>query len=211
MTKNIVAVYPGRFQPMSLHHSKAFDWLQEKFGKDCFIATSNKVDPPRSPLNFAEKKQVIDKFGYGPNLVQVKNPYSCEEIKAKFDPKDTAMVFMVGEKDMGENSRFSFQPKKNGFPSYFKPYKGNENNLEGFDRHGYIVVTPHIDLKIHGVGDMNGSNVRRALSANIKPENYKNLFISIFGWYDEKIAQMLKDKFSSEKNESKIMLKNFLR
>lgn len=200
--KNIIAIYPGRFQPFSRHHAEAFEWLKTKFGKNTFIATSDKIDPPKSPLNFAEKKMVISKFGYGPNLVQVKNPYKAEEITAKFNPNDTAIVFMVGEKDMLEDPRFAMKPKKDGSAGYFKPYKGNEKDLEGFDRHGYLIVAPHMSFDIPGIGEMSGTNVRKALSADVRPENYKKLFTSIFGWYDEKIAEMLKDKFS---NPPKIM------
>ena len=127
MIKNIIAVYPGRFQPFSKHHAEAFDWLVSKFGnKDSYIATSNKVDPPKSPLDFSEKKMIIDKFGYGANLVEVKNPYQAQEIAAKYDPKDTAMIFMVGDKDMQEDPRFAMKPKKDGAAGYFKPYKGND-------------------------------------------------------------------------------------
>lgn len=204
MVKNIVAVYPGRFQPFSRHHAAAFEWLESKFGnKDTYIATSDKVDIPKSPLNFGEKKQIIDKFGYGANLVQVKNPYKAEEITAKYDPKDTALVFMVGEKDMKEDPRFAMTPKKDGSPSYFKPYKGNEKKLEGFDRHGYLIVSPHDPkegetYEIPGFGRLNGTNVRLALSSTEDPETRKKLFTSIFGWYDPKIDKMLKQKFSAK-------------
>ena len=29
--KTIVAIYPGRFQPMGAHHAKAYKWLDKKF------------------------------------------------------------------------------------------------------------------------------------------------------------------------------------
>lgn len=215
MVKNIIAIYPGRFQPFSKHHAEAFDWLVSKFGnKDSYIATSNKVDPPKSPLDFSEKKMIIDKFGYGANLVEVKNPYQAQEIAAKYDPKDTAMVFMVGDKDMQEDPRFAMKPKKDGTAGYFKPYKGNENKLEGFDRHGYLIVAPHISLDIPGVGEMSGTNVRKALSADVSPEEYNKLFTGVFGWYDLKIAKILHDKFTNPPKimkENKIILETLLR
>jgi hypothetical protein len=214
MIKNIIAIFPGRFQPFSKHHSEAFKWLESKFGKDCFIATTDKVDPVKSPLNFSEKKMIIDKFGYGANLVQVKNPYKAEEITAKYDPKDTALVFMVGEKDMKDDPRFAMNPKKDGSPGYFKSYAGSEKKLEGFDRHGYLIVAPHISFDIPGIGEMSGTNVRKALSANVSPEDYKKLFIGVFGWYDPKIAKMLKDKFSIKESRysfNRIILENAIR
>ena len=193
MTQKIIAVYPGRFQPMGRHHYDAYKWLASKFGKDnTFIATSDKVDPPKSPLNFKEKKSIADKYGIGNHFVQVKNPYKAEEVTAKYDPKNTALVFMVGEKDMREDPRFSMKPKKDGSPGYFKPYKGNENKLEGFDKHGYLVVAPHVSYDINGIGEMSGTNIRKALSS---PKSTPQQFKDIFGWYDPKIESMLKKKF----------------
>ena len=47
--KTIVAIYPGRFQPMGAHHAKTFKWLQSKF-KNAYVGTSGKVDLPKSPM-----------------------------------------------------------------------------------------------------------------------------------------------------------------
>jgi nicotinamide mononucleotide adenylyltransferase len=87
MIKTIIAIYPGRFQPFGRHHAESFKWLESKFGKGkTFIATSDVVTAPKSPLNFKEKKEIISKYGYGSSLVQVKNPYQAQEITQKFDP-----------------------------------------------------------------------------------------------------------------------------
>ena len=212
--KKIIAIYPGRFQPFSKHHAETFEWLISKFGKDCYIATTNKVDGDKSPLNFEEKKQIIDKFGYGPNLVQVKNPYDAKEITSKFDPKSTAVVYMVGKKDMEENPRFSMQPKKDGSAAYLRPYTEDESKLEGLDRHGYLITAPHISLDIPGIGEMSGTTMRKALSADVSDQEYKKLFTGVFGWYDEKIAKMVKDKFTNPPKimkESRIILETLLR
>jgi hypothetical protein len=205
--KTVVAIYPGRFQPFSRHHAAAFKWLQSKFGaKDTYIATSNKVDLPKSPLNFQEKSQIISKYGFGKNLVMVKNPYQAEEIASKYDPKTTAVVFMVGEKDMREDPRFAMKKKKDGSESYFKPYKGNEENLKGYIDHGYLVVAPNVSLDVPGFGEMSGTAIRKALSSKLDDKKYEQLFKGIFGWYDPKIAQMLKSKFTqSELKEFSIL------
>jgi len=198
MVKKVIAIYPGRFQPFGRHHHDAFRWLASKFGKEnTFIATSGKVDPPKSPLSFEEKKQVISKYGIGDMLVLVKNPYKAEEITQRFDPKDTALVFMVGEKDMQEDPRFKIGLKKDGTPGYFQRYV-DPKNMQGFDKHGYLVVAPHVSYEIPGIGGMSGTNIRRALS---NPKSTKEQFEGIFGWYDPKIEKMLKSKFS-QKNES---------
>jgi nicotinamide mononucleotide adenylyltransferase len=51
----VVAIYPGRFQPMGKHHAKTYKWLKSQF-KDAYVATSGKVQLPKSPFSFAEKK-----------------------------------------------------------------------------------------------------------------------------------------------------------
>lgn len=196
MIKNIIAIYPGRFQPFGRHHAESFKWLASKFGKDkSYIATSDVVNPPKSPLNFKEKKEIISKYGLGSNLVQVKNPYKAEEITQKYDPKTTALVFMVGEKDMKEDPRFRIGKKKDGGDSYFQEYKPGMK-MEGYIQHGYMIVAPHASFKITGFGEMSGTTIRQALSSKSTPEQYKKLFTDIFGWYDPKIADMLKKKFS---------------
>ena len=210
--KTIIAIYPGRFQPFGKHHAAAFKFLQSKFGAtDTYIATSDVVKPPKSPLNFSEKKQIIDQYGYGDRLVLVKNPYKAEEITAKYDPKTTAIVFMVGDKDMKEDPRFAMKTKKDGTEGYFKPYKGNEKNLKGFDKHGYLVVAPHQSYEIPGVGEMSGTNIRVALTADVSPDKYKEMFRSIFGWYNEKIAKMLKQKFSESAVKEGMILENLIK
>jgi predicted nucleotidyltransferase len=205
--KNTVAIYPGRFQPFSKHHADAFEWLKSKFKQDSYIATTGKVELPDSPLSFSEKEMVINKFGYGPNLVQVKSPYNAEEITSKYNPEETAVVYMVGEKDMKENPRFKIGKKKDGSDSYFQDYEANKNNLKGYKEHGYLIVAPHVSHNIPGIGEMSGTNVRKALSSNVSEKEYKNMFNSIFGWkeYDKEVADMLKDKF---KNSSKMLKEN---
>jgi hypothetical protein len=173
MTKKIIAIYPGRFQPFAKHHYAAFRWLEKQFGEgNCYIVTSNKVDPPKSPLSFEEKKQVISKYGLGDKLVEVKNPYAAEELMSRFDPEDTSVVFMVGEKDMKEDPRFSMKPKKDGSPSYFQSYNKNKGKLNGFDKHGYLVVAPNVSLDIPGHGEMSGTAVRDALGNTKDQEQY---------------------------------------
>ena len=90
--KTIVAIYPGRFQPMGRHHAQVYDWLAKQFGKaNTYVATSNKVQLPKSPFNFREKVQIIRKHGIQ-NIVQEKNPYVPETILKKYNPETTAVV-----------------------------------------------------------------------------------------------------------------------
>jgi hypothetical protein len=190
--ENIIMIYPGRFQPMGKHHAGVYKELAKRFGEEnTFIATTNKVALPKSPLNFVEKLKVINKHGIK-NVVNVKNPYKAEEITKRFDPETTAVLFAVGDKDMRENPRFRIGFKKNGQPSYFQKYSENEGNLKPYTEHGYLYVAPHISLDVPGYGEMSGTTLRRAL-ANASKEDFQN----IMDFFDPDIYEMLKEKFGN--------------
>ena len=207
MIKNVVAIYPGRFQPFGKHHAAAFKWLQQHFdGANCYIATSNVIDLPKSPFSFKDKADIIRHYGFDNRLVQVKNPYKAEEIMRNYKPEDTAVVFMVGAKDMKEDPRFKISKKKDGSDSYFQEYEANKTNLQPFDKHGYLVVAPHVSMSVPGYGEMSGTSMRKALGDVKTPRSQKiNLFKAVFGWYDEKLAKMIFDKLESV-NESKLSI-----
>jgi hypothetical protein len=106
---------------------------------------------------------------------------------------------MVGEKDMQEDPRFQMKPKKDGSPSYFKKYEEGQP-MDSYLKHGYLIVAPHVSYNIDGVGEMSGTNIRKALS---NPDLTKEQFIDIFGWYDEGIHSMLYQKFTGQVKEAK--------
>lgn len=198
--KTIVGIYPGRFQPCGRHHAQTFKWLQKKFGKNTFVATSNKVQLPKSPLNFKEKQMVWKKHGVPSNkVVQVKNPYLAEEVLKKFDPETTAVVFIFGAKDAG---RLSGGKKAGGGAKYFQPLKGNEKDIKGYKEHGYFLVAPHISIKVGGK-EISGTMMRTALgSTKIDNKKKKVLFKEIFGWYDDKLFNLLTKKFEKSVKEN---------
>ena len=192
--ENVVAIYPGRFQPMGRHHAEAFRWLQSQFGEEnVYIATSNKVAPPKSPLNFEEKKQAMIAQGIPESqIVQVKNPYKAEEILGSYNPETTAVAFMVGQKDMKEDPRFRVGEKKSGGATYFQEFESNIKNLKPFSEHGYLVVAPHVSLDIAGYGEMCGTSCRAALA-----DGDRQLFANVMGFFDENLFNLFKKKFVS--------------
>ena len=211
MIKTVIAIYPGRFQPFGKHHADAFKWLQSKFGKtNTYIATSNVIDLPKSPFSFKDKSDIIKHYGLADRLVQVKNPYKSEEILGKFDPNTTAVVFMVGDKDMQDDPRFAMKPKKDGSASYFQAYEKNKGNLQGFDKHGYLIVAPHVSINVPGYGEMSGTTLRKALGAKIPRSQKINVFKSVFGWYDQQTADMIFDKLESIQ-ESKLSISEVMK
>jgi len=165
--KNIVAIYPGRFQPMGKHHAETYKWLKSKF-KDAWVVTSDKVDLPKSPFSFNEKKKIINSHGIR-NVVKVKNPYQAVELLKKYDPKTTAAVFMVGAKDA---------QRLGG--KFFRPWKGKAE--VGYKDGAYTLIAPHVSLKVPGYGEMSGTAIRQALGAKaIDSKSRAQLFKHIFG------------------------------
>jgi len=165
--KHVVAVYPGRFQPMGKHHAETYKWLKSKF-KDAWVVTSDKVDLPKSPFSFNEKKKIINSHGIR-NVVKVKNPYQSVELLKRYDPKTTAVVFMVGAKDA---------QRLGG--KFFRPWKGKAE--VGYKEGAYTIIAPHVSLKVPGYGEMSGTAIRQALGAKaIDGKARAQLFKHIFG------------------------------
>jgi hypothetical protein len=186
--QRVIAIYPGRFQPMGQHHKATYDWLAKKFGqKNTFISTSDKTDD-KSPFNFREKLEIIKAYGIPESqIIMTKSPYQSLEITDKFDPETTAVVFMYGDKDAG---RISYT-KKDGSPGYFQPYKENDI-LQPLSKHGYIVIAPHMQFNIPGYGEMSGTTLRQSLAAATDTKTYKNLLgfnnIDVFNMIHDKLA-----------------------
>jgi hypothetical protein len=195
MKKNIIAIYPGRFQPFGPHHKLAYDWLAAKFGaNNTYIVTSNKVEPPRSPFNFIEKQKIIAKHGIpASKIIQSKNPYQALELLGNLDPDTTSAVFMYGEKDAG---RLKYT-KKDGSPGYFQLYDPKQE-LAPYTEHGYVIVSPDsVGVTIPGIGRLSGTVMRDQLAVS-DPE----LFKKIMGWYDSKLYQLITTKLSQSISES---------
>ena len=95
--KRVIAIYPGRFQPMGRHHFQTFQALTSQFGlENTFIATSGKPGP-KSPLSFEEKKIIMMAHGIPESqIVETRSPYQATEITGQFDPAETSVVFAVG-------------------------------------------------------------------------------------------------------------------
>ena len=186
--KRLIAIYPGRFQPMGRHHFQTYQKIVDEYGlENTFIVTSNKTGP-RSPLNFEQKKDIMMKHGVPESqIVQASNPYAAKEVLDKFDPENTAVVYLVGAKDMSESPRFSNLDgvRKDGAAAYLKTFRVSDE-LFGFDEHGYVGVAPHVSIDIPGYGEMSGTAMRKALR-HADPETFE----SIMGWFDEGLYNLL--------------------
>jgi len=182
--KKVIAIYPGRFQPMGRHHYATYKALADQFGdENTFIVTSNKMGP-KSPLDFEEKKKIMVAHGVpADKIVMSRNPYQAVELTQNFDPESTAVVFAVGGKDMRDSPRFANLDgmTKRGTPAYYKTYRPGEE-LVGLDKHGYIAVAPHVEIDVPGFGEMSGTTLRKALKGASQED-----FEAIMGFYNQEI------------------------
>lgn len=190
---DILVFYPGRFSPAHKGHMQVWKWLVNKFG-NAYIVTSNVVKPPRSPFNFQEKKALLVHAGVTPaSIVQVKSPYVTNEIVDTIDKSSTVLVFAVSEKDMAEDARFSFNPKKDGSPSYLQSYADNINNLKPATEHGYVTTVPTFSFDVLGK-PMRSATEFRAQFAQADYDTQAAMIEDLYGSYDKDIHALMKAK-----------------
>lgn len=202
--KTIIAIYPGRFQPMGRHHKAAYDWLAKQFGeKNTYVVTSDKTEPQRSPLNFAEKKKVINRHGIK-NVVKSSRPYFPTEFLEKFDPQKTVVVCMIGQKDTGRLSNYKRLMKYNKTTAI--PFKDVTNPYL------YYVYAPHISFQIPSFGEMSGTNIRKALGdRSAKLEELKSRFQDIMGWFEPSIFNTVIGKMNEKRGSIKEDINDWFR
>ena len=182
----VIGIYPGRFQPMGRHHAAVYNQLLNSgFLDDVYVVTSNIAKPPKSPFNFEEKKQIAIAHGIPENkIIHVRNPYKAEELLKQFNPKTTAAVFVVGEKD---------QQRLKG--DFFRPWEGSAE--VGYEEGAYTTIAPHESIDIPGYGEMSGTSIRDALASG-DMELFKQIMGSDF---NKETAEMILDKLRVERVE----------
>ena len=181
--KNIVVVYSGRFQPFHKGHFETFENVKKEFPKaNVYIGTSDKVEMPKSPFNFKEKKSIMTTMFNvkAKEVVQVKNPYGPTEILEKY-PEDTVYVAVLGKKDA----------ERMGKGKYFDIYKG-QKLTEGYKDKGYIYVAPE-NSTTHKGQQVSGTLVRETF-ANAEDNEKEKLFKSLYGKMNKKIFKLITGK-----------------
>jgi len=195
--RRVLVIYPGRFQPFHKGHRSVVDYLNKKFGAaNVYIATSDKVDPPRSPFNFKEKLEMMKLTGIDPSrVVQTRSPYRANEIVDKYDPNTTVLFFAVSEKDMAEDPRFSFKPKKDGSPAYMQKAPDNLSKAETLDKHAYIMAVPTLNFKVMGKPMKSATEVR-SMFASMDDQQKKQLINDLFGGYSDVVFNLMSEKIT---------------
>lgn len=167
-TKNkVVVVYPGGFHPFHPGHASVYDHLLKRFsGADVYVAATNTTT--ERPFEFAEKKFLANQSGVPMDrFVQVKSPYSAEEITRNYDSDNTILVFALSDKD-AERATKLVSPKKDGSPSKMQPIEVT-NKHNPMSKNAYIYLAPTTDFYLGGEKANSASKIRE-MYANASDE-----------------------------------------
>ena len=189
-------VYPGRFQPMLKHHAEVYNSLVKQYpDAEVYIGTSDKVEPGKSPFNFAEKQKIAQAHGIDPSRVlQVKNPYHMDSYP--FDKDNTEVIFAVGEKDAEQRFPVN-QKKKDGTPGYYQRMGSDQEPLP-MSKRGYITVAPNVTDD----GEVaSASAFRQAMQGARSPEEAKQTYTKQFGSYDPDVFNLIYNKVAGKTME----------
>ena len=202
-----VIIYPGRFQPMLSHHAQVFDQLNALYNDaDVYIATSDKVEPGKSPFNFEEKKKIIASHGIDPSKVlYARSPYNWEELAQYVsDVENTVIYFAVGEKDMESNPRFKFDnlddkginQKIKGGATYYQMINTYKDEPLPMNVRGYILKVPTISTQEEVAS---ASAFRKAISTAPDKESAKLIFNKQFKQFDNNVFELVYNKLKGDK------------
>jgi glycerol-3-phosphate cytidylyltransferase-like family protein len=173
-----IVIMPGGFHPFHAGHAALYQRAVKAFpDADVYVAASN--DTSERPFPFAIKEKLARVAGVPPGrFVQVKSPFTSEEITSKYDPNSTVLIFVKSQK----NAKNGADPE-GPFPAEVDPstgklplvtrgprkgqpvsdrlqyYKGNEKNLQPMSQHSYLAYLPTVKF---GPGISSASEIRAA-------------------------------------------------
>jgi hypothetical protein len=179
--KKTIAIFSGRFQPFHAGHYSIYKSLVDKFGKDnVYVATSNIIDPIKSPFPFKDKKQIMTTMFDIPKnkVVMVKNPYAPTEILEKFPP-ETSYVTAVSEKDAERLQRND---------KYFKNIEDvPSEKRKGYGDEGYFIIAPEMQLKVNRK-NISGTQLRATFGNDLlSAKEKKDIFNQVYPKFDREV------------------------
>ena len=212
---NIIVVYPGRFQPFHKGHKSVYEHLKKDW-PHVYIATTDKVQPGKSPFNFQDKLNFMELLGIDRNnVLQVRNTYNGQEyidqFGKKFTASDTGLIMVVSEKDMVDDPRFNFPSmglslKKDGNPAYLQKFT-HEDDMKSMAEHGYIMTAPIFPFKIAGHDLDSASQIRELMKGD--EELAKQVFVDLYDKYNEDLFKLIREKLMI--TEQEILDLNYMR
>jgi hypothetical protein len=211
----IIVVYPGRFQPFHKGHKSVYDHLLKDWAH-VYIATTDKVQPGKSPFNFQDKIKFMGMLDVESNKVlQVRNTYNGQDyidhFTPKFDASNTGLIMVVSDKDMQDDARFNFPNlgmslKKDGNPAYLQKYTDHKN-MKSMAEHGYIMTAPVFPFKVAGHDVDSASQLRELMSGD--EELAKQVFVDLYDKYNEDIFKLIRERLMITEND--ILDLNYMR
>jgi len=212
---NIIVVYPGRFQPFHKGHKSVYEHLLKDWAH-VYIATTDKVQPGRSPFNFQDKLKFMGMLDVeSDKVLQVRNTYNGQDyidhFTPKFDASNTGLIMVVSDKDMQDDPRFNFPNlgmslKKDGNPAYLQKYTDHEN-MKSMAEHGYIMTAPIFPFKVAGHDLDSASQLRELMSGD--EELAKQVFVDLYDKYNEDIFKLIRERLMITEND--IINLNYMR
>jgi nicotinamide mononucleotide adenylyltransferase len=195
--KKTFIIYPGRFHPFHKGHKGVYDYLTTKYGgNDVYITSTDTVELPKSPFSFDEKVKMMVLTDVPLNkILRVKNNYNLQSLVSQIpiDINRDSIIFVVSEKDMTEDPRFSRFTKKDGTPAYLQPLPKDLNKLQPAVTHGYIDVVPTTDFTVLGMPARSASQLRAQYS-NLSPDQRKAFIRDLFGKYNDIVYNIMNNK-----------------
>lgn len=197
-----VVIYPGRFQPMLRHHAEVYRQLRQQFpDSDVFIATSDKVELPKSPFTFKEKQLIISAHNIpSDRVLMVRRPYNNQDYAKYFDADSTVLIFAVGEKDMqrfpfanrDSNTGLDMSRKDPSKANFIQPIDALERNeAQNMNHHAYVTLAPTIES--HGEA-ASASAFRDQIRDAPDEQAAKDIFSGQFDKYDETVFTLIYNK-----------------
>jgi hypothetical protein len=156
-----LVIIPGGFHPYHAGHKALYDAAREAFpSAEVYVAATD--DTTGRPFPFKTKKFLAQQAGIpGNRFIQVRSPFSAEEITQHFDPNETQLIFVRSEKDRDQNPQpgqpgqiITRGPRK-GLSPYLQPYK--RNGLEPMKNHAYMTYLPTVQF---GAGMTSATEIR---------------------------------------------------
>jgi len=171
-----LVIMPGGFHPFHAGHASLYQDAVKAFpGADVYVTASNDTSERSFPFAIKEKLARVAGVPAG-RFVQVKSPFTSEEITSRYDPNDTVLIFVKSEKNSknGSDPEGPFpaevdpvtgklplvtKGKRKGLPvsDTLKYYAGNEKNLQPMSSNRYIAYLPTVPF---GPGIKSGSEFR---------------------------------------------------
>ena len=194
--KDIVVIYPGKFQPMAIYHREEYERICRKFDKDnVFVVTNDITDPIEKPLTFDEKSMIMSRHNVK-RIMKSNTPFHATNVIEQFDNESTIVIYAVDKDDVSKLKDYKRLMRWNGTSQL--PYKDIQNPYV------YYMVVNHVRYDIPSFGEMGSKSIFAALSdRSAKLSELKSRFISIFGWFDADVFNMVISKFNTKRGKLK--------